>query len=185
MTKFNDIYEIAADNHGLITSKQAKCVGVSNNELVQYAKRGKIERVGHGLYKLSQWVPEINDVYALAVGIVGEGALLYGESVLAMLELAPTNPNFMLLATPRRVRRNLPNNYKVKFIDGIVPTANYDGISSQSVSEAILSSRETMMKERLLLAVENARKQGLISYEQFQILKEKLGGLNGQEEAKQ
>ena len=51
MTKFEYIYEIAADNHGLITSAQAREAGISNNELVQYAKRGRIAKVGHGIYQ--------------------------------------------------------------------------------------------------------------------------------------
>ena len=35
MTKYEDIFDIAADNHGLITSAQAREAGITNNELVQ------------------------------------------------------------------------------------------------------------------------------------------------------
>ena len=178
MTKFNDIYEFAADNHGLITSKQAKSAGISNNELVQYARRGKIEKVGYGLYKLKHWVPEINDSYALAVQTAGEGALLYGESVLAMLELAPTNPNFINVATPRRIRRKLPTSLRVTYVKSIRPTANYDGIPSQSAYDAILSCESTMMSDRLLQAADEAKQQGLIREGQFASLQEELEGLN-------
>ena len=41
MTKFDDIYEIASVNFGLVTSAQAREAGVTNNELVQYARRGR------------------------------------------------------------------------------------------------------------------------------------------------
>lgn len=61
MTKYEKIYEIAAGNHGLITSAQAREAGVSNNELIQYARRRRIAKVGHGLYRLEQWVPESGD----------------------------------------------------------------------------------------------------------------------------
>ena len=57
MTKFDDIYEVAADNHGLVTSSEARAIGVSNNELVQYARRGSLVRVGQGVYRLARHVP--------------------------------------------------------------------------------------------------------------------------------
>lgn len=114
MTKYEDIFDIAADNHGLITSAQAREAGITNNELVQYAKRGRVTKVGHGLYQLTQWIPEQNDAYAWAVMSVGPDAVLYGESVIAMLGLAPTNPTRTFVATPRRCRRALPESLKVE-----------------------------------------------------------------------
>ena len=57
MTKFEYVYEIAADNHGLITSAQAREAGIRNNELVQYAKRGRIAKVGHGSTSLNSGYP--------------------------------------------------------------------------------------------------------------------------------
>lgn len=56
---------------------------------MQYAKRGRVEKVGHGLYRLAKWVPGSNGPYAWAVAAVGPDAVLCGESVIAMLELAP------------------------------------------------------------------------------------------------
>ena len=89
MTKYEDIFDIAADNHGLITSAQAREAGITNNELVQYAKRGRVTKVGHGLYQLTQWIPEQNDAYAWAVMSVGPDAVLYGESVINSPPLPP------------------------------------------------------------------------------------------------
>lgn len=57
MTEFENIYEIATDNHGLTTPARAREVEISSNELVRYAKRGRIAKVGHGLYQLEQWCP--------------------------------------------------------------------------------------------------------------------------------
>lgn len=86
MTKFNEIiYEIAADNFGLITSPEARDAGVNNQELVQYAQRGRLERLGYEAYRLCQRVPEPNDAYVEALALVSPGAYLYGESVLKML----------------------------------------------------------------------------------------------------
>ena len=178
MTKFEYIYEIAAGNHGLITSAQAREAGVSNNELVQYAKRGRIAKVGHGLYQLEQWVSGPSDTFAWAVMSVGPDALLYGESVIAMLDLAPTNPTRMFVATPRRTRRKLPESIKAEWIRGIKPTAAYNGIPCQSAHDAILACEGKMLPDRLEAAARAAHEQGLISKQQYRTLKKELRSEN-------
>ncbi len=174
MTKYEDIFDIAADNHGLITSAQARGAGVTNNELVQYARRGRVTKVGHGLYQLAQWVPESNDTYAWAVMSVGPDAVLYGESVIAMLGLAPTNPTRMFVATPRRCRRALPEGLKVEQVDGIEPGATYDGIPCQSAYDAILACKGRILPERLSAAAEAAERQGLVSKREYRSLRKEL-----------
>lgn len=174
MTKFNDIYEIAADNYGLITSAQARGIGVANNELVQYAKRGKIERIGQGLYRLVRYTPTPYDSYAEAVALVGPEAYLYGESVIAMHELAPTNPTYIYVATPKRVRRKLPTYIKVVQRSGEDGKTVYEGIPSQAVAAAIRSCYGRMMDDRLRNATLAARAKGYLTRIEEQTLLEEL-----------
>lgn len=108
MTHYESIYEAAADNYGLITSVEAREMGISYKEMSALASRGMIERRGHGVYRLSRWVPTPNDRYAEAVALVGPGSYLWGEAVLAMHGLALVNPRTLTVANPRRVRRKLP-----------------------------------------------------------------------------
>lgn len=167
MTKFDEIiYEIAADNYGLITSAEAREAGVSNMELVQYAKRGRLERIGQGLYRLAQRIPEANDPYAVAVALVGPGAYLYGEGVLGMLGLCPTNPAYVPIATTHRIRRRLPSYIRIKKTDGNESVSSYDGIPAQEVFDAIRSCMTTMLPDRLIAATETAFSQGYIDKEQ-------------------
>ena len=49
MTNLEKIYDIAVDNHYLVTSKQAKKIGVPNIELVKLSHRGKLERITYGV----------------------------------------------------------------------------------------------------------------------------------------
>jgi len=174
MTKYNDIiYEIAADNFGLITSSEAREAGVTNNELVQYARRGRIERVGQGVYRLVQRIPEPNDAYALAVALVGPGAYLYGEAVLGMLGLCPTNPAYIHVATPRRTRRTLPGYLRVVHTPGIGACAVYDGIPCQRVAEAIRASSH-VLPERLADAADRAREEGYLTRAEHDAIMEEL-----------
>ena len=175
MTKFDDIiYEIAADNFGLISSAEAREAGVSNKELVQYARRGRIERVGHGVYRLVQRIPEPNDAYALAVALVGPGAYLYGEAVLGMLGLCPTNPAYLHVATPNRVRRNLPGYIRVVHTPGVDAGIAYDGVPCQRVADAIRAAKGRMLPERLADAARRGREEGYITRAEADVLESEL-----------
>lgn len=175
MTKYEDIiYEIAADNYGLVTSAEARKAGVTNNELVQYARRGRIERVGQGVYRLVRRIPEPNDAYALAVALVGPDAYLYGEAVLGMLELCPVNPAYIHVATPRRTRRTLPGYLRIVHTPGAGANAVYDGIPCQHVADAILSAAH-VMSERLADAADRARDEGYLTRAEHDAIMKELG----------
>lgn len=176
MTKFDSIYEIAADNHGLITSSEARGIGVTNNELVQYARRGTLDRVGQGVYRLARHIPTEADPYALAVALVGSGAFLYGESVVALLGLAPTTPGRMRIATTRRVRRSLPGYIEVVRVGAEAEVTRYEGVPCQPVDEAIRSERGIMQGDRLLAAAREARARGYITRRRYEKLMKDLEG---------
>ena len=176
MTYYDDIYELAVDQHYLITTEQARQAGIPSAELRKLAQRGRLTRIGHGLYRLSRYVPSEEDSYATAVAMLGSGARLYGESVIALLDLAPTNPAHVFVATPNRVRRRLPGNVIIRSVDEDAQVTRYMGIASQSVEDAILSARESMMPSRLRDAADRARELGYISKTQHERLLEELHG---------
>jgi predicted transcriptional regulator of viral defense system len=173
MTYYDDIYEIAVDNYGLITSAEAKELGVSDQDMKMLAKRGRLIKRGHGVYKLTRYVPTPYDAYAEAVVLVGPHAYLYGESVIAMLELAPTNPSRVFVATPARIRKQLPEYIVVIKADDAV--VHYEGVPSQGAHDAIQSCRKTMMPGRLKDATREAERQGYITNEQATALLKELG----------
>ena len=103
MAHFDDIYDIAADGYGIITAAQAREVSAAPSELNRWCADGRLLRRGHGVYKLARWVPTPYDAYAEAVALVGGGAYLHGESVLA----SPCMPA-ALQAHPNRPPRGWP-----------------------------------------------------------------------------
>ena len=166
MNNYNVIYEHAADNYGLITTADAKMLGIPNVELVKLAHRGRLHRIGYGVYRILHYIPTPYDKYAEAVALVGNDAAIYGESVLAMHGLALVNPVVIHVATKIRNRKKLPKHIKVFFSKKDLNEVDYEGIPSQSVYNAILTSKGTVMTERLLEAVNEAEKHGLISEEE-------------------
>lgn len=163
MKLYDKIYNIAADNYGLITSAEAKAVGASDKELSRIASDGRLERVGHGLYRIKHYIPGLLDPYAEAVALVGPEAYLFGEAVLAMHRLTSTNPQRITVATTKRVRRKVPDWLRIVKGDRDGDITTYEGIPSQTVVAAIFSCKGSIMDDRLIEATKNAREQGLLT----------------------
>lgn len=173
MTHFDDIYELAADNYGLVTSAEAKSLGVVKSELNRWVGIGRLLKRGQGVYKLVRYVPTEYDRYAEAVALVGDGSFLFGEAVLAMHGLALVNPRRISVGTTKRVRRELPEWVQPVTVSDKMVTS-YEGIPSQSIAEAILECRGVVMEERLKSAIEDARREGLITKDEFERLRKEL-----------
>jgi len=182
MSYYETIYECAADNFGLITSAKARALGVPNIELVKLSHRGRLIRVGHGVYRIDHYIPTPLDKYAEAVTLTGESAYIFGESVLAMHGLAFVNPAAILVATTKRIRKDLPRYIKPLYRTEKDHVTHYEGIPSQNIVSAILSCRESIMTERLEHAADEARKQGLITQKETECVKEALR--NGRQDSK-
>ena len=163
MSYYNIIYEYAADNYGLITSEKAKEMGVPNVELVKLAHRGRLVHVGHGVYRIIHYIPTFYDRYAEAIAMVGDDAVVYAESVLAMHNLAFVNPPAITVALRRRNRKKLPSYINVVNPDKPYSVTEYEGIPSQCVYEALIVCKNLVMTERLREATDESERLGLIS----------------------
>ncbi|WP_165045380.1 type IV toxin-antitoxin system AbiEi family antitoxin domain-containing protein [Adlercreutzia sp. ZJ138] len=175
MSYYDDIYEIAVDNYYLISTEDAYEAGVPPIELAKLAHRGKLENISRGLYRLTKYVPSSYDPYAIAVARLGRKAYLYGESVIGMLDLAPTDPNRIFVAVPTRTRRKLPSGVRVRKPGKEDVVTFYEGIPSQNVATAIRAARQTMMSERLLAATKEAKAQGYLTKREYEELEKDMG----------
>ena len=178
MTFYERIFDEAIGNYGLVTSAEAKRIGVPPIELVKLAQRGKLRRLGYGVYKLTQYAPAAAglDAYADALALVGAGSYLYGASVLAVHGLCPTNPARIHVATPNRCRRHPGGGIEIKERTPCDETDWHEGLPLQPVPQAILAARGTVMDERLKEAVSVARQKGLVDGRQARALRRMLDG---------
>ena len=174
MSYYETIYEHAADNYGLITSANAKAFDVPVVELVKLSHRGRLVKIGHGVYRIAHYIPTPLDRYADAVAIVGGDAYIYGESVLAMHELALVNPAVIWVATMKRTRKALPGYIKTISVRAKDRTTYHEGIPSQDIVSAILVCRDSVMTDRLNDAIHEATKQGLITQEEAAYVSKEL-----------
>lgn len=162
MKNFDELYDYAEGNFGLITYAQAKMLGISIRELDRWVKNGRLERPARGLYRVYRFPVSALDPFVIATETVGPKAYLYGESVLGMLDLVPTNPTWIYVASPGRIRRRLGEGLRlVKGEEGYVPT-NYNGVRAQCLADAIQACRATVRPDRRIRAAEEGLRQGYL-----------------------
>ena len=175
MKAYDQIYEVASENYGLMTTDMAREIGVSSMTLVMLERRGRIMRVGRGVYRLEQFPASEYDSYATAVAKAGNGAFLWGPSVLALENLCPTDPGKLYVAVPGRVRRSLGRGVFIRQNAGKnTNVSGLRGIPAQSVREAIRDSRNMIMSNRLLDATKRACERGLISKDEARVLQQEI-----------
>lgn len=71
MSKYEEIYEVAADNYGIVTRDEAARMGVSDKELSRFTSDGRLTRIGRGVYRIKHHVPGNLDPYAESVALAG------------------------------------------------------------------------------------------------------------------
>ena len=167
MERYIDIWGMAEDHFGIITTKQAEENGVTKQCLVKMAERGTLTRLGRGVYQVKHHVRGPYDHYAAAIAIVGEGAYLRGASVLALLELCPTNPSLIYVGSPMRVRKRLDDGIVLRDMRPCDCT-DYFGLRCQRVAEALKEALDegTVDGERIVSAAREAEAKGLISHDE-------------------
>lgn len=170
MTAYQTIYEDAIDRHGLVTTARARELGLAPNTLALLAHRGRLEHVGRGVYRLAVPLPFAGEIpaYALAVEQVGTDAVLWGESVLAMLGLlAASDPSRIHVGLPGRLRRRVPEGIVVHPFPVDAAVAEYEVVRAQPVADALLACRWAVMPDRLLGAAKKAREQGYLTGREY------------------
>ena len=160
---FEKIYSLSTENHGLVFSSDARALGARNRDFTRWVHIGRMIRIGHGVYRTLHYPFSEEDAYANAVACVGKRAYLCGESVLGLLNLAPTNPRVFHIAVPARIHRKLPDNCIVEIHCKDYEPIIRNGIPMQHPSDAIVSCIGKIMPNRLHQATAEAFRQGLIT----------------------
>ncbi|VAZ99021.1 hypothetical protein LAUMK35_04199 [Mycobacterium pseudokansasii] len=164
MTYRQDLWEIAAEHHGIFTTRQAEDAGVPGVEVRKLAARGALTRIGHGVYRHAGVPADKWTELAATLARVGEDAFLEGDTVLAMFNLALVNPPKIFIGTPRR-RRTAPPPHTVVTVrprateDGLT---TYEGLRCVTVRRALLDGVPHLLSERVLQAVAEAQRRELI-----------------------
>ena len=174
MSQYDEICDFAIANYGLVSTAQAADMGVARKDIGEWVKLGRLDRLGRGVYRIAHYYPTEYDQYALAVALVGEGSYIWGDSVLAMHNLALVNPLHVFVATNNRVRRTLPNWIKLVKMPKGARVEVFEGIPCQKLADVLREARGKILTERLQGAVEEAERKGLMKIHEIEDLRKEL-----------
>lgn len=164
MSYRHDLWEIAAEQHGVFTIPEAEDAGVPAVEVRKLAHRGALQAYGNGVYAHRDVPTSELTQPAAAAALAGNGAFLHREAVLDLLGLGQFNPHRIRVATQRRVRRVLPDWVD---LDGRVDVSDedltqYEGIPATTVRRALEDVRNRMPPERWRTVADKAYRLELI-----------------------
>jgi predicted transcriptional regulator of viral defense system len=119
-TNIDKLREIAMDQHGFVTYAQALGEGLSQPALSMLVKRGRLERVAHGVYQVPQVPATPYDQLMLAVLWTGAPeACLSHDTALDAYGVSDINPTLVHITVGknRRINRAGGNGYELHYED--------------------------------------------------------------------
>lgn len=166
--KYNAVFEIAADNYGYFTVEQAGEAAVSPKTLSAMARRGTLEHVSTGVYRVAAISPSPMAEYMEAsLWPRGPQGVISHDSALVLHQLSDVNPAKIHITVPRshRVMRAVPRLYVVHRAD--LPADDVvmvEGIPVTAPARTILDSHRAHLGPGLVRqAIEDGLRRGLLS----------------------
>lgn len=169
MTLRDELWDTAVEQYGFVTAADAHRLGAPVVELGKLAARGKLQRVGYGLYRFPEWPTGSRDYLMEAVLWTRDpDAALSHDTALDVYELCDINPDRIHITVPRRGkplrRRNAPAAYTVHY-ETLSPSQRgwWEQIPTVTVPTAIDQCITSGTRPDLIRqAIDTARSHGLI-----------------------
>jgi predicted transcriptional regulator of viral defense system len=164
---YTELYEIAADQYGFITTADLVTVGARDQVLVDMERHGHLGRVARGLYRFRTFPITSHDELMGATLWPNRLGVISHESALDLWDLCDVNPVRIHVSIPKlaRIRRRVPDSYVVhpRNLDAS-DVGTVDGIPAVTPRRAILDGIERHLDTRLLRqALDSVRSRGLVS----------------------
>ena len=172
MTIRSDLWNVAVEQYGYVTTHDARNLGIMPIELAKLANRDALGRVSQGLYRFPEWPVSANDHLMEAVLWTRDPqAALSHETALDVYELSDINPDKTHVTIPKREKKlrraNPPAALVVHYQDlDSSQIGWWEHIPTVTVATAIdqcIASRVRL--DLVLQAIDVARRQGRISEE--------------------
>ena len=97
----NALYNLAEQQAGYFTARQAAGAGFSGERLADYSKNGRFQRVAHGVYRLTQFPSSRFEDLFVAWLKCGPKSAISNESALALYDLSDVLPGQIHVTIPR------------------------------------------------------------------------------------
>lgn len=153
MAIMDQILEIAGDQYGYITTRQATHAGIPPVELRKLAQRGRLHHPAHGVYRVAAFPHRENEELMEATLWADGRGVISHESALVVWGLADVNPRFihMTVPPPYRPRKQGGDLYRVRTHDlDISEIDEVDGIPTVTPERAIIDAAQAGLQRRFV-----------------------------------
>ena len=162
---WDDLLTAAAAQHGYITTAQAAEHGISRRALTWRTAHGSVERVSHGLYRLSHWPRDPgDDLYALqALAPFGTFSHQTALTLLGLTDTIPSTIHFTI-PEPSRLRPRRDVTLHRSRHRATTDRALRDGLWVSTARRALLdAAREGADPYLLVSAARDARERAMLT----------------------
>jgi len=161
---FDTLVETASDHHGYVTTLQAREAGIDPTQLRLLARRGRLEHVTRGVYRVPVLPRTEFDDLALAIAWARDRAVISHESGLVLHGLSDVNPSVVHLTAPvnnyPRARRSGPVRIHRRDLPDVDVTT-IQGLPVTTVERTITDCHEWGTDPaQLRLAIDQGRQSG-------------------------
>jgi predicted transcriptional regulator of viral defense system len=166
MGTFETLVEVAADHHGLVRTQDATAAGIAAATLHRFTVDGRLERLAHGLYRVTALPEDRLTPYMEAVLWAKGVGVISHASALEMLELCDIMPRRIHITVPETYNPRRGGQDRFRVHRNTLPPDDityHEGVPVVTVYRAIRQSlTEGEDPAQLRLAVRNATRQGLL-----------------------
>ncbi|BAH40609.1 MAG TPA: hypothetical protein DGD08_04045 [Gemmatimonas aurantiaca] len=176
---YRALYDIAEDQMGYVTTGQAGTVGVSAMALVMMTRRGTLERVSRGVYRLIDFpVQPLAQYMQATLWPHGRRGVLSHETALSLHELSGVDPAKVHITVPAdfRVQRAVPSYLIVHRGDlTSEDVTRIDGMPITTPARTIRDCIQVHLGPALITeAIKQARTSGLVNAPTASVLEREL-----------
>ena len=174
-TRMDELFALAEEHDGLLTSKEARAAGIQDSVLVRLAQRGRLERMTRGVYRIAHYpsdrLAQYREAVLWAKASQGpEDIALSHETALLLYDISDANPSRVNLTVPTSARwrrkcpawvaihranlspqdigehEGLPVTTVSRSIMDVLLATHRTDVARQSVSDALREGLLTMLK---------------------------------------
>lgn len=151
-TRMDELYMLAEEHDGLLTSKEARARGIQDSVLVRLTQRGRLERMSRGVYRIAHYPADRLAQYREAVLWAQashhgpERIALSHETALVLYGISDVNPSRVHLTVPKsaRFRREHPEWIMIHRADLTGQEINqHEGMPVTTVARSIMDVLST------------------------------------------
>ena len=180
-TRMNELYALAEEHDGLLTSKQARAQGIQDSVLVRLAQRGQLERMSRGVYRIAHFpadrLAQYREAVLWAKASQGpEHIALSHETALLLYGISDVNPASVHLTVPRsaRMRREQPEWVVIHRADlTSQEISQHEGMPVTSIERSVIDVFSTTNRMDIAKqAISDALREGLFNKSQASRLRQ-------------